>query len=287
MTQIIKIQGELVTIEETVVQAAVPLADWLNKIERITPVWTPVLPTNTRAMYWDPRAANDKRITMMMEREPQTISMSFRSRVYRIEIPWSRFLFVASNRADINSVDWSLEDYRVFWALNRYTNPSTEDMIPAVVPNIYRDGRICFGSTGANANQPLADRIDQTINNFYASTFNSDLGIVFPSAYDTYVQWEEATTEGKVNFREWDNFKNAGFSWNSAVTAADIDEPRFEMVIVPDPIPPLSLGPSFGRIEEWMSTLTNFERIRLARAVTVSAEENPDLWTHVEEATNA
>jgi len=165
-----------------------------------------------------------------------------------------------------------MDDYRVFWSKNRYNDPNATDCIRALLPNVYNDGRICFGSTGADANQSIANRLDQTVNEFFSSEFNNDLGVAYPNEWRGYRAWVAATAKDPMGWMSWpdlgpDQTNWTKYSWNSIIGEWNTVPTRDIPVAVPDPIPPLALNASFGRIEQWLDSLTPAQRIRIDRAL--------------------
>lgn len=279
MSQQIIIEGDLVRLVNITDERTVPLADWLPLIERRVAVHTPVLPRATRAIVFDPTNVRDNKLSILMEMEPQIISLNKRGVIHRIMIPWTRFVFHCRNTSPQNDTAWQMSDYRIFWSKNKYTNPTAQDMIRALVPNVYSDGRICFGSTGANANQSLADRLDQTVNEFYSSEFNADLGIPFPNDWTRYSQWVRATNTDPLGWMNWPelqdgNYNYDRFSWDTLINGwTDGSISRNDPVMVTDPVPPLALGATFGRITQWLSELTPDQRSRIRLATDQLPED--------------
>jgi hypothetical protein len=280
MSQIIEIEGALVNVIDRTVRYSVPLDQWLPQIERRSPVFTPVVPSGTRAIWWDPTDVNSQKLLILVEREPQTISLNLQDTIHRLSIPWSRFFFYAYTNDPQDHTRWRLEDYRLMWAQNSYTNPNTKDMLPASVPNVYSDGRICFGATGADANQNLSDRIDQTINEFYATQFNLDLGIRYPNRWRGYASWVAATARDPMcwtNWNEWTSIEDNPNAYSFNMLANEFVSKlliRTVSVIAPDPIPPLALGATFGHTREWLESLTNNQRARLLEAALQHRSQN-------------
>jgi hypothetical protein len=283
MTQVIEIEGGLVRLVERTINYSVPMKDWLERIEKRNPITTPTLPVGTRALFWDPRDLSRQHFVVLIEQQPQIINMDYQGEQRRLSIPYSRFFFYASTNDPTNNTAWSLNNYRVFWSNQQYNSPTDTDMIAALLPNVYHDGRICFGSTGANANQTLAQRLNQTVNEFYVSRFNDDLTIRRPNGARTYREWMRMTENdptGWMNWREWD--VNAGYggvySYDILMSEIGLDRPdaRFEPMLAADPIPDVPIGATFGRLNEWLEALPQAGRARLFEAVTRNQQANPD-----------
>lgn len=267
----IEIEGALVNLVQREVVGSIPLPEWIARIERRNPTFTPVLPTTpTRGFWWDPTDIAHQRGMMLLEMQPTVITMDYQEESkHRLSIPWTRFVFYVRSDDPSNPLRWSLEDYRIFWARTKYSNPDALDMVPALLPNVYGDGRICFGSTGARADQSLADRLDETIAQFYVSTFNHDLTIHYPNGWRNWARWEKMTEEDPTGWMNWPDLNPTTttrnkYSWASLAHeymsgASHRDSP----VLAADGIPELPIGATFGRIDQWFALLTNNQRVRL------------------------
>lgn len=276
MPQIIEIDGGLVSLVNREVMNTIPLSEWLPKIEKRVPVSTPVLPTNARAIWWDTTDITRKKLLVLIEREPQIINLNMTGDIHRISIPWTRFFFYASTRDSSPTASWSLEDYRIYWSNKKYSNPTEADMITALLPNVYDDARICFGSTGADAYQPLADRLDQIINEFYVSTFNHDLTIHRPNGWRGWRAWERMTETNPMGWLTWPDWdQRPKVSWESLCARWQQDpSQRFAYMASADPIPEVPLGATFGRINEWLTEMDPTLRRRLM--IAISSAELPE-----------
>jgi hypothetical protein len=281
VTQEIRIIGDLVQLVETTVSRIVPLSDWLPLIERRMPVAFPVLPSSTRAVWWDPRGTHAQLI-IMLEREPHTAYITYGSKVYAIGVPWTRMIFLATNNDLQHESSWRLDDYKILWSKNRYTDPNISDMCAALLPNVYRDGRICFGSTGVSASNSLADRLDMTLNGFYASTFNNDLSVRYPADYTSFSAWQKGT---RHDANAWQNWPQLDIDQNpDCYSWADISrefgqegDARTVPIVAADPIPDFPRMPSFGHAHEWLAGLDGSARNALRRALALTeADPEPD-----------
>lgn len=278
MSEKIIIDGDLVQVVETVIQRTVSLADWLPTIERRVPVDLPVLPNNTRGVWFDTSDNSLHMMLLMIEVPPEIIPLNKSGTVHNVMIPWTRFVFYCTNRSGLASPAWRLDDYRVFWSKNRYNAPDATDMIRALVPNVYSDGRICFGSTGANANQSIADRLNQTVNEFYRTTFNNDLGIPYPNGWRGFRAWATATIKDPLGWMTWPDFEDysnySHWSWDNLIRDWSSSRvSRTADVVTADPIPPLALGASFGRTFEWLNDLTPIQRMRIRQSISEIPED--------------
>lgn len=283
MTRQIIIEGGLVSIVDSQVTQTVPLEDYLPLIERRNPILAPVLPAGTRAFWWDPTDLAAQKLVIMIEREPHIAHIGFQGHAaHAVQLPYSRFIFTAKTPRPEDNLSWQLDDYRTFWSNHRYSNPDQADMIAPMLPNVYRDGRICFGSTAADANASIADRLDATVNGFFTSTFNHDLGVPFPNGWSSWAAWERMTRNDPTAWTQWTN-------WNPGTTKSSLTQllanlrnniaNRTDIVVTPDPIPPLELGATFGRFTEWLDTLSNHDRAIAWAAMSQAQAANPALFT--------
>lgn len=285
----ILIEGNLVTRQQVTVMESVALDSFLSRLERRVPIVSPVLPTGTRAQVWDETDLNERQLLIMVEVEPQVINFAFDANRdgdpntderYRLPIPYSRFIFHCTTSNPDDNRAWAIANYRIFWAKTKYADPAALDMIPALLPNVYPDGRICFGSTGANAAQSLAQRLDQTVNEFYISRFNSDLSIRFPVIFDQneyserWNAWAASRASSWGSWTDWAPGMYTTFSWNNMITQfLAHTATRDEFMAIPDGIPDVPLGASFGRIAEVLADWadTDIERMNVATTRALEA----------------
>lgn len=273
MARIIEIDGGLVSIVSRSVETSIPLEEWVQSIERRSPLMLPTLPVGTKAVYYDPTDRNQERFAVLIERDPHIFTMNYGTRNYELSLPYVRFFFQATTRNPESNLEWSLTDYRVFFAKTPYVNPSTSDMIAALLPNVYEDGRICFGSTAADADQTIAQRLNQTVNEFFLSRFNGDLHIRRPNGAPSYTSWLAMTQNDPTAWVDWTDWSNPS-RWSLEMLARNMrPESRFEPMVAADPIPEVPLGATFGRITEWLQTMTPIQRTRFIAAATAFPEE--------------
>lgn len=287
MSTVIEIENGLVSVIERNVNTQVSLTDWMSKIEKRSPITTPVLPLGTRAVHWDQTDLRAQRLIVLIEQQPQIINLNFEGDIHRLSIPYTRFFFYCTTTDPSNRLAWRLDDYRIYWAKSQYNDPVTRDMIPALVPNVYPDGRICFGSTGADANQSLAQRLNQTCNEFYISEFNSDLTIRRPNQGRGWRQWERMTATDPTGWMKWRDFDpmvgwHTYKSFETCVADAGVTLPsvaRLDPMIAAEPIPPVPIGASFGRIREWTEPMLPSQRARLLSTLQSMYEAEPALFS--------
>ena len=275
MVQRVVIENSLVSIEERTVLYQVPISEWLPRIEKRSPIRTPVLPLGTRSVIWDDTDLTNQRLMVLIEEQPKIIRMNFLGGIHELSIPWTRFFFYAHTSDPTNTLAWNLADYRVFWSKSQYRDPALADMIPAMLPNVYPDGRICFGSTGADMDQTLAERLNQTCNEFYVSNFNRDLTIRRPDSARSYRAWERMTQKDPTGWTKWTDWDpNNGlhqfFSFDSLLAGnriPNIRDGRNAPMIAADGIPDVPMGATIGRINEWLDQFDNSQRDRLLQAM--------------------
>jgi hypothetical protein len=241
------------------------------------------LPTIPRTMVFGHYAPNEKKFYILSELPTaiRSISKNLRdgtARRYRLAMPWTYIWYVAE---ETRTNAWELTDHRIFFARERYETMDSP-MIVAMLPNVYDDGRICWGSTGTSPNQSLADRIDTLTNEWYLSRFNADLDGQRPLPYgeSNYARWVRETNE--IGLRSYDNWPE----WNSMprytvnrLLAGDSVEPRPVILTLADSIPPVTIAPRFGTFgawEEWWNNLPAEQRGRAFTALSNIREDNPD-----------
>lgn len=270
MGQYIKIQGDLIEVIEESVSSRSTLADLMNYLEIEKPLTFPSLPRSAVWTHWNPLI---KRLFVLCEMAPGLKTVTKGATEYRISVPWSYFFFVLECNGDltINS-SWSFYNHYLFYSKNRFTFPAQLMLIPAPISNIDGNGGICFGTTGANARQTIADRIDQNVNDFYRSSFNSDLdgrGLTI-----SFREWENAT---KINLNCWESWSH----WEKQKSFEELlktigETPRPLLITVPDELSPIPVPFSFGRAEEYLRSLTPEQITRFEVAIqNIRAMEEP------------
>jgi Prokaryotic E2 family D len=288
MTQIIEIEGSLIRVIDKRVTHEASIKDILPHLVQQQPVFLPSAPRTQVAAYYDPRNSHGKKIFFLCELPPQTRSIIKSARRYRLSMPWTFFWFSASTSDDINSTRWSLDDYYVFHSLRRYTGPNTR-FISALLPNVYANGRICFGSTGADPNQALADRIDQLVNDWYLTRFNSDLDGERPKPFEasTYREWVDGTRTNPNYWQTWPEFNTQpqitilDLLQNAAVDRASLPMDMSATGVIAEVPRPFTIG----RAEEYFTNnFTPEERTRLRMALDLNAD-NPDFFVPIETIT--
>lgn len=273
MAQHIEIKNNLVSVVESETLYTIPLADWMPRIEARKAISAPVLPTGTRSMWWDPTNLQNQRLAVLIEQQPQIINMSLEGSIKRLSLPWVRWVFYCETNNPTINLHWTLRDYRIFFSRNKFTAWDTRDMIPALLPNVYDDGRICFGSTGANADQTIAERLDQTTGEFWGSEFNHDLAIRRPEGARTYREWQRMTTNDPTGWMEWGdldplNSRFSHYSFDGIIAGFSTNVTgRFDPTFAPDEIPALQMPATFGRAAEWLNGLEPTQREHLRRGL--------------------
>lgn len=284
--QIIEIQGNLVRRFERKVIAVTDLRDIIPFMENRVPVTLPILPRHpVRSAYWDESTAPNKTLQMLIEVPPAIRTLDYATesgRAARVAMPWTIFNVVTTTNAENpRGENWDLYDIHIYWAKEQIANLD-QKVITALVPNVYDDGSICFGDTGTNPYQPLADRIDQIINDFYLTSFNNDLELRWPwGDLERWIDESENNRHCWKDFPEWDfEAGYVGYPLSDIFTRnLDRSAPR----TLGNDIPPLTFLPTFGRTREWLDGLTNAQRLRLRAEIEAMADEAPDLF----ETTNA
>lgn len=304
MVQRIEIEGELVRVIDVNVLQQARLADVLPHIENRPPI-TMFHPRSVIFTHWDESDPQNKRVKFLCELPPAVRSIVKSDRRYRIALPWTYFVFSFSTAGDVSvGANWQIIDYFVFHTRDRVRNLDSR-LWTAFLPNVYEDGRICFGSTGVRTDQPLADRVDEMVNNWYLTQFNNDVHGTrhHPLPYggrlpNGWALWVNATTEGGassyLNWPEWNQTNGedgvSSFTVREALGIVEanvrtgnrladhirISPERVLNPSVTDAIPPIIAPMTFGRSEEWLRTLTPVQRHRLNVALQTIITETPD-----------
>jgi hypothetical protein len=309
MPNFIEIEGGLARIVTREVSREVPLASVLPFIENRPPV-TLFHPRSAVATYWNESNPLDREVKFLCELAPGIRSIVKIDRRYRLAMPYTYFVFAfrsRTNGADANAADgshYSMVDYFCFHAPRRFE--SLDDRVwAAFLPNVYEDGRICFGSTGVRTDQPLANRVDQLVNEWYQTRFNNDVqgGRQHPLPFNGqlpngWINWVNETRDHGMGaiarMPEWDAPASTipNWSFREVLLGQDVagrgahhvqisaDRPR--IATVTDEIPAIEAPWTFGRVAEWYANLTLTQRLRVLRAGQNYVEENPEALATVE-----
>lgn len=290
MPTVVEIEGDIARIVRHEVVRQVALADLMPAIERRYPITIPVLPDRTRLVHWDPSNPGDQQLTVFTEMPPavRTITMqddAGRGRgTYRIALPYTVFRFsLSTSDPDINR--WSWNDYSCFFAKEPLR--STEDLLmPALLPNVFADGRICFGTTGVTNEGTLAERIDGVMNAWYLSNFNNNGHVrtqYLPWGSTNFTRWVTETADNPLCWRSFPEFEPGtpeyGQQEHTPVKhmLTRIGATRTTPLRVTGSIPELAVVPTFGAAEDWLRGLTETQRTRLRVAMdNLATPEAPD-----------
>ena len=299
MTTLIEIEGTLARIVERNVIRSAALEDFLPLLENRPPTTIANLPRGTVAIHQD-LSTSPERMAVLIEMRPQIRVLHDKPgygadvRDYRVALPYTFFYFTMQRITGVET--WDLAEQCAFHSRHQYSGLDMP-LIPALLPNVYSDGRICFGNTGNNPQQPLHERIDEIVNGFYQSNFDSSHHIrdhAYPFGGQSFKRWvtkTEANPNCWQEFPEWDPTSDKGMN-HQQVTVREVlatrFPPRTDAIALNDAIPELYFAPTFGRAEEWALGLNNTQRFRLLRALeNIQAEDPeaviPDLPPAVEE----
>lgn len=279
----LEIQGNLAQIVERRVTRQVPLEEALRNLQTAIPVTFPTIGRTQVFGHYDASQRGLKRTYILSEIPAgiKNISKNIaggRARRYRLAMPWTYLWFGAeTGNADSNAA-WSINDYKIFQSRTRYSGIDQE-MIVARLPNVYGDGRICWGTTGASPNATLADRIDQLTNEWFLSRFNTDLdgGVPLPYGEPNYRRWVAETRENPScwqNWPEWASRNVIKYTVRSLLANAG-ETIRTEEIVLPNSIPEVPVRLTFGSWEQWWSRIPEEERVRARISMENYFADNP------------
>lgn len=288
---IIEIEGDLVRVVERSVVRQASLTDMMPFLET-RPALTMFHPRTAIMTYWDESNPAAKKVLFLCESAPGLRAIVKGGRRYRLSMPWTYFMFGFETAGPITGPgsQWMMRDHRVFHTNQRVAHLN-DRVWTAFLPNVYENGDICFGSTGAEMNQPLSDRVDTLVNTWYMTEFNNDVigGRAHPLPFNArfpspgFRPWVDATAEHGASawttFPEWNETNNASIP---SFTIEDLlRNAGYQSRVAPrtftDAIPPIPTPATFGRVEEWLNNdLTPLQRLQVARGLTNITNENPD-----------
>ena len=259
---IIQIENGVVKIIRQETERTVALSEFVRGLERRVPVELPLIARSQVFTYWDETDANHKKMYILAEIAPNVRTIHKRGRTlknYRLALPWTYMWFIAETSGDIHGNNWSITNGQVFFSKVRYTRPDEKILMPAFLPNLYANGGVCWGSTGASHNQSLADQIDERVNGWYLSDFNSDLDhhVRYPYGGTNFKRWVEESKDDPACWMKWPEWEDTSLEKWSVQELFNANQggieliPRFNSRIA---IPEVVLPYTFGRWEDfWRS----------------------------------
>lgn len=288
-SEFLEIEGGVVRIIEKKIIAEKRLEDVLPGLEFRPPLMSPLLPRSCILFYWDETDPKKKMLIMLCEAMPGIKNIVKEGYRYKMAMPWAYFVFIATTAGDPNGKSWSVEKYKAFHARDRVTNLDSK-MAVAFLPNVDENARICYGATATKENQPLADRIDTLVNEWYVTLFTDHLieGRRHPRPFGAtnWKPWVDATVEhgptAYLKFPEWNDPLCLRWTVRTAMGLKDIPVEMKEMTAIGE-IPEIPQPMTFGRAEEWAKNLAPEQRQRLLGALTNMKADNPKLFKAAEE----
>ncbi len=215
MTRVIEIENGITRIIERQEIAVGTLESVLPLIENRVPVIMPVMPrNNVVSAVYDESDPVHKRLEILVNVDPHMRLLDYDDAIYDLEprfsFPYSLYFIEMTTRAETpQGQDWSMDQFRVFWSKTQVKSLD-QYVIPALLPNIYEDGNVCFGDTGVTARQPLADRVDQLVNEFLLTRFTAHevREREWPWNGRSYRRWANATaTHGATAYQRIPEFE--------------------------------------------------------------------------------
>lgn len=295
MPQLIEIEGSLARVISREVVFESQLKDMMPFIENRPPITLPIIPSRTRVVHWDATDTAKQTLELLIELEPSLRTLTMQpdpwgrgaaggNKTHKVTLPWTLFHFKMFT-TNPTSTSWTFEDYRCFFSKERITDLE-QDIIPALLPNVFEDGRICFGNTGADAHQTVSDRVDQIVNEWYVSNFNN-IGHTrphyLPWGSATFAKWEKETKRSPFawkDFPEWDPETPEGRNHHH-YQVKDVFKStltRTGQIRTEGSIPDLPIIPTFGRAEEWLLALDDNQRFRLRQALANVEADRPEAF---------
>lgn len=293
MPEYLEIEGDLARIIKRDVVFEAALTDVLPHIETRKPVTTPALPDNTKFVALDPTDHKSWKLSVLIELPPKVRTLTMADAdwgrtandglAHKVSLPYTIFGFYLTS--DDQGKNWQFEDYSCYFSKTTLKT-GKELMIPALLPNVFENGRICFGNTAPALDRgaSLADRLNAIVNEWYLSRF-TDIGhtranyLPYGAGRRNYARW---VAETEANPRCWENWVefDPGDKTQEHVTPEKAllrkDTERITPVVLANGIPELPHTVTFGRAEEWLRGLTDVQRGRLERAFERIRTTTPD-----------
>ncbi len=279
------IEGNLVTTETIQRGVSIPLDDLLENLTAYQPLELGQVPSNLKAIRISPRGDRELEARLIVGHDPTKRHINYKpsqasatgtATPYHLQLPYTLF-WIQLNAARTFSTDterlvWVANSWGHLWSNGPYRGWDTPAWKPRF-PNIFGDSRICFGGVRQDANQSLGHFVDASINGFWTSEFNRDLGWEGPNMMSpaewarsetSWEEWSLWTDHAATSIREWFTPFNANFEWNEPVPQ-DAGQR----------IPAMNTFPTFNNLETWLGNLTIEQRERLIYTVghAVDADE--------------
>lgn len=292
MPEFIEIEGDVARIITKTLVREVPLAAVLPHIETRLPIASPILPDNARLFHLDPTDQNMWRMVTVVETPPLVRTLNLEAGRWgrgrdalhpRVAIPYTEFVFF------LQSVDqganWSIVDYGIYHSPEPLSGNPHQKLLPALLPNVYSDGRICFGNTAPRlpTDAHINNRINAIVNEFYLTDFTDhrvrDYFIPWQTTTTpSYATWVANTAENPRCWMNWPEWQDTDIH-HTRFTVQDVisrrGPARTTPIDLPDGIPDLAFNATFGRAEEWFRALTRTQQLR---HVTAARNVRPDLF---------
>jgi len=272
------IEGNLVTAETVSLGRAVPLESLLEGLTAYQPLELGHLPKNLMAIKVAPQGDRELTANVLITQNPTRRHISYKnvpashnmvSTPYNIQLPYNSFwIQLQASRTfgtNTESLIWVANAWGNLWSITPYDGWQTKMWRPRF-PNIFGDSRICFGSVRQDSAQSLGHFVDSSINGFFTSEFNNDVGWGGPNNF-TMEEWAASDTP----WEQWDMWNDAPFKtveeWFSPHTSDfNWSEP------VPQnsgaPIPALQTYPTFNNLNTWIDGLSTEQHERLIFAIS-------------------
>lgn len=195
MPQLIEIENGIARLIERSIISEVDADQLHEAITTHAPLTTPLLPAGTVAMYVD---HDHNYIELLVERAPRKEYIKFGSieleewfsddmpEPLELPVPWEYYFTRAQIQPNIIAGEAyvGINEILLYWRPTRLQDLENDLLWPAKVPNVDSHGLICFGGM-SSVNSSLSDKVNDLINNFYASEFNTDMGLNLPGSLTT------------------------------------------------------------------------------------------------------
>ena len=265
VTQVV-MEGDLVRIIEVKTVKQANMADFLPLLQTRQPIHIPALPKNLSHLGANPMPNGDTEVDLVIEFLPQPRQITWHARdndptsTFRLAMPWTYFVFNMHTSDAALRTAWTCQNWKVFWTKKKVTS-LTDNMMRVFLPNVYEDGRICFGNLGRAGNTSLAEFVDATVNTFWISTFNNHLTVPLPGDYKNFDEWAADTAVTEACWEKWKMLDNKKVGTLQEILRGGRD--RFAPVIVEGTIPNVPMPLTFDAIDQWFALMDDNGKARM------------------------
>lgn len=286
MSTVYELEGGLFRKVDRTVTEVGRIEDMLPTLLTYYPIEMGSLPRDTVYLKVVPQPNNEERVEarVIVAQPPQVREILFNEshgpadtqRAYKLAMPYHHFWFnmqgsPVRSQGEPSSFIWTPRAWGVYWTKTAFVSTERTKGLSARLPNMWGDTRVCFGNNPITANVTMGEHINQLVNTYWGSVFNTDLEINTPygnRARSALARWERETENNSDIWMNWDIW--AGEEPIQSLIERVSGYERFNQP-APDstepviPQPPIVL--TWHSVNEWVANELSIEQRRRLHAV--------------------